>query len=230
VRLRFNYIRKELEASNVRRKLQMYLERDRGDALQEIARLSEDFEQRQKMIAEYLELIIDSNEPTLLEHTNSRRLQEIAKHLFLDPQGVELPYLKQDEVGLLSIPKGSLNAAERLEIESHVVHTYNFLGQIPWTSELKKVPEIARAHHEKLNGTGYPYKLRGDQIPLPTKMMTICDIFDALTAADRPYKRAVATDRALGILDDCVRAKEIDPDLFRLFREARVYERGALSS
>jgi HD-GYP domain-containing protein (c-di-GMP phosphodiesterase class II) len=123
-----------------------------------------------------------------------------------------------------------LNAAERLEIESHVVHTYNFLSQIPWTSELRKVPEIARAHHEKLNGTGYPYKLRGDQIPLPTKMMTICDIFDALTAADRPYKRAVATARALGILDDCVRAKEIDPDLFRLFREARVYERGALSS
>jgi HD-GYP domain-containing protein (c-di-GMP phosphodiesterase class II) len=227
VRQRFDYIRKELEASNVRRKLQVYLERDRGDALQEIARLSEDFEQRQKMIAEYVELIIEANEPTLLEHSRSRRLQEIAKHLFLDPQGMEEPYLKADEVGLLSIPKGSLNAAERLQIESHVVHTYNFLSRIPWTNELKKVPEIARAHHEKLNGSGYPYKLRGDQIPLPTKMMTICDIFDALTAADRPYKRAVATDRALGILDDCVRAKEIDSELFRLFREARVYERGA---
>ena len=229
VRQRFDYVRKELEASNVRRKLQVYLERDRGDALQEIARLSEDFEQRQKMITEYVELIIEANEPTLLEHSDSRRLQEIAKHLFLDPQGVEAPYLKADEVGLLSIPKGSLNAAERLQIESHVVHTYNFLSRIPWTSELKKVPEIARAHHEKLNGSGYPYKLRGDQIPLPTKMMTICDIFDALTAADRPYKRAVATDRALGILDDCVRAKEIDSELFRLFREARVYERGARS-
>jgi HD-GYP domain-containing protein (c-di-GMP phosphodiesterase class II) len=227
VRQRFDYIRKELEASNVRRKLQVYLERDRGDALQEIARLSEDFEQRQKLIAEYVELIIEANEPTLLEHSHSRRLQEIAKHLFLDPQGIEAPYLKTDEVGLLSIPKGSLNAAERLQIESHVVHTYNFLSRIPWTNELKKVPEIARAHHEKLNGSGYPYKLRGDQIPLPAKMMTICDIFDALTAADRPYKRAVATDRALGILDDCVRAKEIDSDLFRLFREARVYERGA---
>src|ERR1700722_16084301 len=227
VRQRFDYIRKELEASNVRRKLQEYLERDRGDALQEIARLSEDFEQRQKMIAEYVELIIEANEPTLLEHSHSRRLQEIAKHLFLDPQGMEAPYLKADEVGLLSIPKGSLNAAERLQIESHVVHTYNFLSRIPWTNELKKVPEIARAHHEKLNGSGYPYKLRGDQIPLPTKIMTICDIFDALTAADRPYKRAVATDRALGILDDCVRAKEIDSELFRLFREARVYERGA---
>lgn len=230
VRQRFDYILKEQEASMVRRKLQAYLERDRGAALQEIARLSEDFEQRQKMIDEYLELVIEANEPTLLEHTQSRKLLEIAKHSFPDRQGVELPYLKPDEVGLLSIPKGSLNAAERLEIESHVVHTYNFLSQIPWTGDLKKVPEIARAHHEKLNGTGYPYKLQGDQIPLPTKMMTICDIFDALTASDRPYKRAVAVDRALGILDDCVRAKEIDPELFRLFREARVYERGALSS
>jgi len=229
VRQRFDYIRKELEASIVRRKLQVYLERDRGDALQEIARLSEDFEQRQKMLSEYLELIIDSNEPTLLEHTHSRKLQDIAGHLFQDPQGVEMPYLKSEEVGLLSIPKGSLNAAERLEIESHVIHTYNFLSQIPWTSELKRVPEIARAHHEKLNGCGYPYKLHGDQIPLPTKMMTICDIFDALTASDRPYKRAVAIDRALGILDDCVRAKEIDAELFRLFREGRVYERGGQS-
>jgi len=228
VRQRFEYIRKELEASTVRRKLQAYLERDRGDALQEIARLSEDFEQRQKAIDQYLEVIIEANEPTLLDHPHSRKLNDIAKHFFQDRQGVDSPYLKPGEVGLLSIPKGSLDGAERLEIESHVVHTYNFLSQIPWTSELKKVPEIARAHHEKLNGTGYPYKLRGDQIPLPTKMMTICDIFDALTASDRPYKRAVAIDRALGILDECVRAKEIDAELFRLFREARVYERALI--
>ncbi|HSY59165.1 MAG TPA: HD domain-containing phosphohydrolase, partial [Terriglobales bacterium] len=228
VRQRFEYIRKELEASTVRRKLQAYLERDRGDALQEISRLSEDFEQRQKAIDQYLEVIIEANEPTLLDHPHSRKLNDIAKHFFQDRQGVDSPYLKPGEVGLLSIPKGSLDGTERLEIESHVVHTYNFLSQIPWTSELKKVPEIARAHHEKLNGTGYPYKLRGDQIPLPTKMMTICDIFDALTASDRPYKRAVAIDRALGILDECVRAKEIDAELFRLFREARVYERALI--
>jgi HD-GYP domain-containing protein (c-di-GMP phosphodiesterase class II) len=67
--------------------------------------------------------------------------------------------------------------------------------------------------------------LHGVEIPLPTKMMTICDIFDALTASDRPYKRAVPVERALGILDECVRANEIDAELFRLFREARVYER-----
>jgi HD-GYP domain-containing protein (c-di-GMP phosphodiesterase class II) len=230
VRQRFDYISKEMEANMVRRKLQVYLERDRGDALQEVARLSEDFDQRQKAIEQYLELIMDANEPTMLERTHARQLEEISKQFFLDRRGVETPYLKPEEVGLLSIPKGSLNTSERLEIQSHVVHTYNFLSQIPWTSELKKVPEIARAHHEKINGSGYPYKLRGDEIPLQTKMMTVCDIFDALTASDRPYKRAVQVDRALGILDECVRANEIDPELFRLFREARVYERSAVSS
>ncbi len=225
VKQRFDYIRKEVEVGMVRRKLQMFLERDRGDALSEIARLSEDFEQRLDKIRDYMEFILQANEPTLMEQGQFRKLKEIGKQSFLDSKGIELPYINADEMRLLSIPKGSLDAAERQQIESHVVYTFNFLSQIPWTKELRGVPEIARAHHEKLNGTGYPYKLNGDQIPLQTKMMTICDIFDALTASDRPYKRAVPVERALSILDECVRANEIDAELFRLFRETKVYER-----
>jgi HD-GYP domain-containing protein (c-di-GMP phosphodiesterase class II) len=225
VKQRFDYIRKEMEASMVRRKLQVYLERDRGDALAEIARLSEDFDQRLARLQDYLDLIREANEPTLMEQSEFRKLREIAQQYFVDTAGVDRPYLNADEMRLLSIPKGSLDASERHQIESHVVHTFNFLSQIPWTKELRRVPEIARAHHEKLNGEGYPYKLRGAEIPLPTKMMTICDIFDALTASDRPYKRAVPIDRALGILEECVRANEIDSELFRLFRESKVYER-----
>jgi HD-GYP domain-containing protein (c-di-GMP phosphodiesterase class II) len=225
VKQRFDYIRKEVEVGMVRRKLQMFLERDRGDALSEIARLSEDFEQRLDRIQDYLDFILQANEPTLMEHGQFRKLNEIAKQFFLDSKGSELPYINADEMRLLSIPKGSLDAAERQQIESHVVYTFNFLSQIPWTKELRRVPEIARAHHEKLNGAGYPYKLHGDQIPLQTKMMTICDIFDALTASDRPYKRAVPVERALSILEECVQANEIDAELFRLFRESKVYER-----
>ena len=225
VRQRFNYIRKEIEASMVRRKLQAFMERGRGDALAEIARISEDFDQRMKAMDEYFSFILEANEPTLLEHGKFRRLREITAQYFLDPKGVERPFLNPDEANLLSIPKGSLDAAERAQIESHVIHTYVFLSQIPWTKELKQIPDIARAHHEKLNGTGYPYKLKSDEIPLPTKMMTICDIYDALTASDRPYKRAVPTGRALSILEDCVKAGEIDAELFRLFSEARVYDR-----
>src|SRR6202522_1047721 len=225
VKQRFDYIRKDLEAGMARRKLQMFLERDRGDALSEIARLSEDFEQRLDRIQDYLEFILQANEPTLMEHAQFRKLNEIAKQSFVDSKGSELPYISTDEMRLLSIPKGSLDAAERQQIESHVVYTFNFLSQIPWTKELRGVPEIARAHHEKLNGAGYPYKLHGDQIPLQTKMMTICDIFDALTASDRPYKRAVPVERALSILEECAQANEIDAELFRLFRESKVYDR-----
>src|SRR6202167_1460643 len=225
VKQRFDYIRKEVEVGMVRRKLQMFLERDRGDALSEIARVSEDFEQRLDRIQDYLEFILQANEPTLMEHAQFRKLNEIAKQSFVDSKGSELPYISTDEMRLLSIPKGSLDAAERQQIESHVVYTFNFLSQIPWTKELRGVPEIARAHHEKLNGAGYPYKLHGDQIPLQTKMMTICDIFDALTASDRPYKRAVPVERALSILEECAQANEIDAELFRLFRESKVYDR-----
>jgi HD-GYP domain-containing protein (c-di-GMP phosphodiesterase class II) len=223
IRQRFDYIRKEIEAGMVRRKLQVFMERDRGDALAEISRLSQDFEQRLKALDDYLGVILEANEPTVLEHSRSRRVSEIAAQYFLDPKGVERPYLTPEEGHLLSIPKGSLDEAERRQIESHAIHTFVFLSQIPWTKELARVPDIARAHHEKLNGTGYPYKLRGDEIPLPTKMMTICDIFDALTASDRPYKKAVQVPRALAILEDCVKAGELDPELFRLFCEARVF-------
>jgi len=222
---RFDFIRKDLETGMVRRKLQMFIERDRGDALSEIARLSEDFDQRLARLEEYLQFIIETNEPTLLEEGKFRKLKDIARQSYIDPKGIERPYLDADEVRLLSIPKGSLDTAERLQIESHVIHTFNFLNQIPWTKDLRRVPEIARAHHEKLNGTGYPYKLHGDEIPVPTKLMTICDIFDALTASDRPYKRAVPIERALNILESSVRADEIDAELFRIFRDSKVYER-----
>jgi HD-GYP domain-containing protein (c-di-GMP phosphodiesterase class II) len=106
-----------------------------------------------------------------------------------------------------------------------VSHTYRFLLQIPWTKELQDIPHIAYGHHEKLDGRGYPRRVRGDQIPIQTRMMTIADIFDALTAADRPYKRAVPVSRALDIIAEEVRAGMLDGELFRLFAAAKVYER-----
>ena len=112
-----------------------------------------------------------------------------------------------------------------MQIESHVVHTFNFLQQIPWTKEIRNVPEIARGHHEKLNGLGYPYKLSAPEIPMQTRMMTISDIFDALSATDRPYKKAVNLEKALDILKFSVKDGELDPELYKIFLEAKVYER-----
>jgi HD-GYP domain-containing protein (c-di-GMP phosphodiesterase class II) len=127
-------------------------------------------------------------------------------------------------VRYLTIPKGSLDAAERLEIESHVTHTYRFLQQIPWTRELQQIPLIAYGHHEKLDGRGYPRRVTGEAIPIQTRMMTISDIYDALTAADRPYKAAVASTRALDIMTEEVQAGQLDRELFRLFVDARVFD------
>jgi HD-GYP domain-containing protein (c-di-GMP phosphodiesterase class II) len=106
-----------------------------------------------------------------------------------------------------------------------VVHTYQFLIQIPWTKELRGVPEIARSHHEKLNGSGYPNRLGAAEIPVQSKMMTISDIFDALTASDRPYKAAVPVARALDILGFERKAGAVDADLLELFIAVRPWEK-----
>ena len=142
--------------------------------------------------------------------------------LFMGADGELQSLVTPAEVAVLSIPKGSLSPDERLEIESHVSHTFRFLSQIPWTRSLKRVPQIAHGHHEKLDGHGYPRGLTGDQISIEARMMTIADIYDALTASDRPYKKAVPHDIALRILEDEARDKKIDGDLLAVFRESDV--------
>ena len=110
------------------------------------------------------------------------------------------PVLHPREVRRLCIPIGTLDPEERLEIERHVEHTYRFLRVIPWTRELRNVPTLAYAHHEKIDGTGYPRRLKGEAIPYGARLMAIADIFDALTAGDRPYKGAMSPEKALQIL------------------------------
>ena len=135
------------------------------------------------------------------------------------------PLVTAEEVRMLSIRQGSLDDREREEVESHVDRTYKFLKQIPWTREIRNIPEIARGHHEKLNGQGYPGKLEAADIPLPTRLMTIADIFDALAAADRPYKESVSVESALEMLGQMAQSGEIDSQAYALFVRERVYER-----
>ena len=104
------------------------------------------------------------------------------------------------------------------------MHTQNFLSHIPWTKEFKNIPTIAGAHHEKLDGSGYPHGMKADQIPLPSKIMTICDIYDALTASDRPYKPAMGLEKALDILQIESKQGYLDNDLVQIFIEAKVYQ------
>ena len=172
-----------------------------------------------------IELVRRSNEPALLP-------QELAEGLGLLEglhathwNGLQAPVFEAQDLASLRIRRGSLSDSERLEIESHVTHTFRFLSQIPWTRDLQAVPDIAYAHHERLTGAGYPRRLQNPEIPVPSKCMAITDVFDALTAQDRPYKAAVPLERSLGILEMEAKDGQLDPALLQLFIEARVYER-----
>ena len=117
-----------------------------------------------------------------------------------------------------------MSEAERLEIESHVKHSYEFLSRIPWTKDLSRVPEIAYSHHEKLNGRGYPNHRIKEDIPIESQMMGITDIFDALTAQDRPYKPALPLKKALSILHMDADNNALNKDLVDLFEKERVFD------
>jgi HD-GYP domain-containing protein (c-di-GMP phosphodiesterase class II) len=224
VRKRFQYIRKVLELDAYRRKLDYIVAH--GNQNFEPSFTEIDAAQRQELqqLDEFLEHVTKANEPTVLPEKTSEKLVEIAGWTFQDPSGPTEPLVTPEELRFLTIPKGSLDPEERVQIESHVIHSFRFLSQIPWTKELKNIPLIAKAHHEKLDGTGYPYRMKSEEIPFQAKMMTISDIYDALTARDRPYKRAVPVERALDIIGQEVKSQLLDPVLFQLFVEAKIYQ------
>lgn len=221
---RFETIRRATQAASMRYKLGIAMEGgpDRDRLMEEEdGRLAE----RLLEIDELLEFIHSANKPTILPEGTFERVAEIAAMKFEDSRGRIRSYLTDREAMFLAIRKGTLTTEERDEIENHVVHTYNFLSQIPWTRQLKNVPEIAFGHHEKLTGRGYPRGLRDREIPLQTRVITISDIYDALTAKDRPYKRAIPHEAALDILTVEARDGNIDRDLLKIFIESEAQKR-----
>jgi HD-GYP domain-containing protein (c-di-GMP phosphodiesterase class II) len=174
------------------------------------------------MLEQFYQAIVEANEPSVLKEDNRDMLDRIQGYR-LESSSDKLEIITQEELQLLSIAKGSLSPLERKEIESHVVHTQNFLEHIPWTKEFQNIPTIAGAHHEKLDGSGYPHGMRESQIPTPSKIMTICDIYDALTASDRPYKPAMNYEQAIDILVKEARQGLLDEDLVQVFVDAKVF-------
>jgi HD-GYP domain-containing protein (c-di-GMP phosphodiesterase class II) len=223
IRQRFAYIKRSVEAEHLRAKLEQLTG---GNATADLlAEMDRNYEARQNEVDVVLRTILQANEPSILEEGNFRALMDLPKRTFADIEGNRQPFLTPNELGSLSIRRGSLSEKERREIESHVTHTFRFLAEIPWTGEYRNVPLIAYAHHEKLDGTGYPRKLAASDIPLQSRMMTIADIFDALVAWDRPYKKSVPVERALDILGDEASSGKLDPSLLAVFIEAKVYDR-----
>lgn len=226
IRQRHAFVRRTLERDFWRQRAEFLESHGKKGYDAYLAKLDAGQRQELEELDRFLQVVLQSNEPSLLPEQNAHDLSSFAERTYVDLSGEPQPLLSAEEVRYLTIPKGSLDERERHEIESHVTHTFNFLKEIPWTRELQRIPDIAYGHHEKLDGRGYPRQIRGEEIPIQTRMMTISDIYDALTAQDRPYKRAVPTDRALDILTQEVKAGQLDPDLFRLFVDGKVFDTG----
>ncbi len=222
---RFEYVRKATQEQNTRKRLEYVLAKGRDEYLSRLPEFDGELQERLAEIDNFFAFVLECNRPTVLPEGNFQRLADLGGFLYQDWGGQERPLLTKDEVRLLSIPKGSLDNVERQEIESHVIHTFNFLSTIPWTKELRLIPEIARAHHEKLDGSGYPLNLPAEKIPIQSRMMAISDIFDALSASDRPYKKALSPEMSLSIIESEVKRNLLDAELYRIFLAGAIWKR-----
>ena len=166
-------------------------------------------------LRQYEECVIRCNKSGKpLDDEDIGRLKEISQHTYrLD--GEEHPYLTEDELENLMVRRGNLTLAERKIIESHASMSIRMLSGLPFPKKLERVPEYAGGHHEKLDGTGYPLGLSADQLSLQTRIIAIADIFEALTARDRPYKTAMTPEKAVRVLEE-MKDNHIDADLFDL--------------
>ncbi len=156
-----------------------------------------------------------------------QRVKKIAQYKWKDTEGNESNFLSDDEVYNLNIFRGTLTAEDREIINNHVVATIRMLGSLPYPKHLLNVTEFAGGHHEKMDGTGYPKGLKRDEMSIQARMLGIADIFEALTAADRPYKKAMPMSQALTILGRMKLDNHIDPDLYDVFMWEKVYQRYA---
>ncbi|MBT4482957.1 MAG: GAF domain-containing protein [Candidatus Latescibacteria bacterium] len=217
---RFAFINRDIENSTNLKKLESpELSKEDIETL--------DTETRDK-IAEIdadIELIIKLNIPKYYSDEEGEHLEQIAKKKYIDINGDEKPYIDSEELENLKVKKGNLTEKERNEIQGHVRHTLNILDKIPFTEELKSIPTIAAAHHEMLNGSGYPNGIKGEDISFQSRIVAIADIYDALTAKDRPYKPPLPLEITLKILREEADNNKLDQNLVNLFISEEIYSK-----
>lgn len=225
-RLELLQYRFELEKERLQRKaLQQELHLHHSHSpLEKITEIHKQLKLKLDQLEQYFQAILEANEPAILPDGNFDHLKALKKIPCKNLNGDTGYLISENDFLALSVRKGSLTDNERLQIQSHVVHTLKFLKQIPWTRDLNNIPDIASAHHEKLNGQGYPYGLKDEEISIPSRMMAICDIYDALVATDRPYKNSMQISKALDIIDSEARQGLLDFDLVKVFMKEKIYQ------
>ena len=196
---------------------------DRIDLLE--GRISQDeYEKRHGRHAAWLDAIRRINTAPFLQEDDLKLVQEIAQARYTDESGDEQPVLLPSDAEKLLICKGTLTDGERKIMQGHVSATRRILSQVKFPETFAMVPDWASEHHELLGGAGYPLKMSGDLIPWEVRLLTILDIFEALTAKDRPYKKPIPVERSLDILRDMAREGSIDGEILDLFARSRAWE------
>jgi HD-GYP domain-containing protein (c-di-GMP phosphodiesterase class II) len=222
VRLRMDYMIQKVKLEGQQKKIEL-LEKRADPA--EIKKIESDSEKQIQELEEIRAFINKCNEPgEFLEDETLERLKEISKRTYLDNEGQEQPFITDDELVNLSIRRGSITEAERKKMQDHAAVTLRMLKQIPFTKKLKNIPSFAGAHHEFINGKGYPLGLKGDEIPFEGKLMAVTDIAEALTASDRPYKKAMPLETVYRILRSMAGNGELDNDMVELFINQEIYK------
>ncbi|MBA4357579.1 MAG: metal-dependent phosphohydrolase [Desulfovibrio sp.] len=219
IRARFKLIGKALQVELLEKLLELA---GQGATRTEMFSVTEEMEKRRQEMEADLSFIVSSNKPDeFMSDERIARVKEIAARTF-DDNGELKPWLSADEVLNLCIRKGTLNDAERKIIEDHTVVTFDMLGRLPFPKRLARIPEFAGSHHEKLDGTGYPNHLTGDTLSLQARILAVADVFEALTAKDRPYKEPMKLSQAVKILGFMCKDKHVDADVFNLFLHSGV--------
>ena len=222
VRLRMAYISQKIKLEGQEAKIKIL---QNGSSPEKLNSIEKETLEKLIEIEEILRFINKCNEPgEFLDDEILVRLKEVSEKTYIDDAGEQQPFLTADELVNLSIRRGSITEKERQKMQGHAAVTLKMLKQIPFTKKLKNIPDFAGAHHEFLNGKGYPLGLKGDEISFEGRLMAVTDIAEALTASDRPYKKAMPLETVYRILRSMVEGGELDPNLVELFIEKEVYK------
>jgi len=222
---RFEVLKRDAEIQSLRKQLAL---RDSVDATAE-ARIWQDYQDEVHALDAERDFLRKANVGgEAMQEADQQRVRDIgSRRRWRNVDAIENEFLTADEIDNLTIRAGTLTMKERGIINHHIVATIKMLEQLPWPRHLTKVPEYAGGHHERMDGKGYPKGLTREQMSLQARMMGIADIFEALTARDRPYKPGMKLSQAMGIMAKFKKGGHIDPDLFDVFVKQGVYRRYA---
>ena len=199
------------------------LELTRNGKENDIVKHEEEFHKEIEAVDNAFTLISEANKgEEAMSDINIQMINDMAKNMW-EIRGMRQPWLSENEVKNLTIRRGTLTNEERETIQSHASLTESMLSELPFPKKLKNVKKFASSHHETLAGTGYPNKLKGNEIPLQARIIAFADIFEALSASDRPYKTGKTTSEVIKIINTMVKHQNLDADIANIFLNDKIF-------